>query len=110
MPFDIAALTAAHLSADRHHRHCCSIRSASCGSTNAASCSCWAACGRSKDPGLVIIIPFIQQMVRVDLRTRVFDVPPQDVISRDNVSVRVNAVIYYRIIDPEKIMRKRTTR
>jgi regulator of protease activity HflC (stomatin/prohibitin superfamily) len=55
-----------------------------------------------KGPGLVIVIPFIQQMVRVDLRTRVFDVPPQDVISRDNVSVRVNAVVYYRIVDPEK--------
>ena len=55
-----------------------------------------------KGPGLVIVIPFIQQMVRVDLRTRVFDVPPQDVISRDNVSVRVNAVIYYRVLDPEK--------
>ena len=55
-----------------------------------------------KGPGLVIIIPGIQQMVRVDLRTRVLDVPPQDVISRDNVSVRVNAVIYYRVIDPER--------
>ncbi len=55
-----------------------------------------------KGPGLVIIVPIIQQMVRVDLRTRVFDVPPQDVISRDNVSVRVNAVIYYRVMDPEK--------
>jgi regulator of protease activity HflC (stomatin/prohibitin superfamily) len=55
-----------------------------------------------KGPGLIIVIPFIQQMVRVDLRTRVFDVPPQDVISRDNVSVRVNAVLYYRVIDPEK--------
>jgi regulator of protease activity HflC (stomatin/prohibitin superfamily) len=55
-----------------------------------------------KGPGLVIIIPVIQQMVRVDLRTRVFDVPPQDVISRDNVSVRVNAVVYYRVLDPEK--------
>jgi regulator of protease activity HflC (stomatin/prohibitin superfamily) len=55
-----------------------------------------------KGPGLVIIIPVIQQMVRVDLRTRVFDVPPQDVISRDNVSVRVNAVVYYRVMDPEK--------
>jgi regulator of protease activity HflC (stomatin/prohibitin superfamily) len=55
-----------------------------------------------KGPGLVIIIPFIQQMIRVDLRTRVLDVPPQDVISRDNVSVRVNAVVYYRIVDPEK--------
>ena len=55
-----------------------------------------------KGPGLVIIVPLIQQIVRVDLRTRVFDVPPQDVISRDNVSVRVNAVVYYRVIDPEK--------
>lgn len=55
-----------------------------------------------KGPGLIIIIPFVQQMVRVDLRTRVFDVPPQDVISRDNVSVQVNAVVYYRIVDPEK--------
>lgn len=55
-----------------------------------------------KGPGLVILVPFVQQMVRVDLRTRVFDVPPQDVISRDNVSVKVNAVLYYRVIDPEK--------
>jgi regulator of protease activity HflC (stomatin/prohibitin superfamily) len=55
-----------------------------------------------KGPGLVIIIPFIQQMVRIDLRTRVLNVPPQDVISHDNVSVRVNAIIYFRIIDPEK--------
>jgi regulator of protease activity HflC (stomatin/prohibitin superfamily) len=55
-----------------------------------------------KGPGLIIIIPFIQQMVRVDLRTRLLDVPPQDVISRDNVTVRVNAVVYYRVLDPEK--------
>ena len=55
-----------------------------------------------KGPGLILIIPFIQQMVRVDLRTRLLDVPPQDVISRDNVTVRVNAVVYYRVIDPEK--------
>src|SRR5215813_11422380 len=55
-----------------------------------------------KGPGLVIIIPFIQQMVRIDLRTRVLDVPPQDVISRDNVSVRVNAVVYFRVLDPER--------
>jgi len=55
-----------------------------------------------KGPGLVIIVPFIQQMVRMDLRTRVLDVPPQDVISRDNVSVQVNVVIYYRVMDPEK--------
>jgi regulator of protease activity HflC (stomatin/prohibitin superfamily) len=55
-----------------------------------------------KGPGLVIILPGIQQMVRVDLRTVVLDVPSQDVISRDNVSVQVNAVIYFRVIDPAK--------
>ncbi len=55
-----------------------------------------------KGPGLVILIPFIQQMVRIDLRTFVIDVPTQDVISRDNVSVKVNAVIYFRVVDPEK--------
>jgi regulator of protease activity HflC (stomatin/prohibitin superfamily) len=55
-----------------------------------------------KGPGLIIIIPVIQQMVRVDLRTIVHDVPSQDVISRDNVSVKVNAVVYYRVIDPER--------
>jgi len=55
-----------------------------------------------KGPGLIVIIPGIQQMVRVDLRTRVMDVPSQDVISRDNVSVKVNAVVYLRVVDPEK--------
>jgi len=55
-----------------------------------------------KGPGLVIIIPGIQQMVKVDLRTIVMDVPPQDVISRDNVSVKVNAVLYFRVIDPQR--------
>lgn len=55
-----------------------------------------------KGPGLIILIPLIQQMVRVDLRTVVEDVPSQDVISRDNVSVKVNAVLYYRVVDPEK--------
>src|SRR3954468_5457629 len=55
-----------------------------------------------KGPGLVILIPGIQQMVRVDLRTVVLDVPTQDVISRDNVSVKVNAVVYFRVVDPEK--------
>jgi regulator of protease activity HflC (stomatin/prohibitin superfamily) len=55
-----------------------------------------------KGPGLIIIVPAIQQMVRVDLRTIVMDVPPQDVISRDNVSVKVNAVVYFRVIDPER--------
>jgi len=55
-----------------------------------------------KGPGLVILIPGIQQMVRVDLRTIVMDVPPQDVITRDNVSVKVNAVVYFRVIDPQR--------
>jgi regulator of protease activity HflC (stomatin/prohibitin superfamily) len=55
-----------------------------------------------KGPGLVIVIPIFQQMVRVDLRTRVLDVPEQDVISRDNVSVKVNAVVYFRVIDAQK--------
>src|SRR5437879_10181277 len=55
-----------------------------------------------KGPGLVIIVPFVQQMVRVDLRLRVLDIAPQDVISRDNVSVKVSAVVYYRVIDYEK--------
>ena len=52
-----------------------------------------------KGPGLILVIPIIQQAVRVDLRTRVLDVPPQDVITNDNVSVSVNAVLYYRVID-----------
>ncbi|MGD8932058.1 MAG: slipin family protein [Chromatiales bacterium] len=55
-----------------------------------------------KGPGLIIIIPIVQQMVRVDLRTIVLDVPTQDVISRDNVSVKVNAVVYFRVLDPER--------
>lgn len=55
-----------------------------------------------KGPGLVLIIPVVQQVVRMDLRTVVFDVPPQDVITRDNVSVKVNAVVYFRVVDPEK--------
>jgi len=55
-----------------------------------------------KGPGLIIVIPVIQQIVKVDLRTVVMDVPSQDVISRDNVSVKVNAVIYFRVVDPEK--------
>ena len=55
-----------------------------------------------KGPGLVILIPGIQQMVRVGLRVMVLDVPPQDVISRDNVSVKVNAVLYFRVVDPER--------
>ncbi len=55
-----------------------------------------------KGPGLIILIPFIQKMVRVDLRIIVLDVPEQDVISHDNVSVNVNAVVYFRVVDPEK--------
>lgn len=55
-----------------------------------------------KGPGLIIVIPGIQQMVRLQLRTVVMDVPSQDVISRDNVSVRVNAVVYFRVVDPQK--------
>lgn len=55
-----------------------------------------------KGPGFIIVIPFIQQMVKVDLRIVVMDVPSQDVISRDNVSVKVNAVLYFRVIDPQK--------
>jgi len=57
---------------------------------------------RVKGPGLVIIIPVFQQMVKVDLRIIVMDVPSQDVISRDNVSVKVNAVVYYRVVEPER--------
>jgi len=57
---------------------------------------------RVKGPGLIIVIPLIQQMVRVDIRTVVMDVPTQDVISRDNVSVMVNAVVYYRVVDSQK--------
>ena len=55
-----------------------------------------------KGPGLVLIIPGVQQVVRVDLRTVVLEVPTQDVISKDNVSVKVNAVIYFRVVDPER--------
>jgi regulator of protease activity HflC (stomatin/prohibitin superfamily) len=55
-----------------------------------------------KGPGLIILIPILQKMVRVDLRTIVMDVPTQDVISRDNVSVKVSAVLYFRVMDPEK--------
>ncbi len=55
-----------------------------------------------KGPGLIIVIPFIQQIVRVDLRVITMDVPEQDVISQDNVTVRVNAVLYFRVVDPER--------
>ncbi len=57
---------------------------------------------RVKGPGLVILMPGVQQMVRVDLRVVTLDVPPQDVISRDNVSVKVSAIVYFRVVDPQK--------
>jgi regulator of protease activity HflC (stomatin/prohibitin superfamily) len=57
---------------------------------------------RVKGPGIIIVVPIVQQIVKVDLRVIVMDVPSQDVISRDNVSVKVNAVVYFRVIDPEK--------
>jgi regulator of protease activity HflC (stomatin/prohibitin superfamily) len=57
---------------------------------------------RIKGPGLILIIPGIQNMIRVSLRTVVMDVPPQDIITKDNVTVRVNAVVYFRVIDPRK--------
>lgn len=56
----------------------------------------------AKGPGLIVVIPILQQLVRVDLRVVTLDIPPQDVISRDNVSVQVNAVIYFRVVDPSK--------
>src|SRR5262249_35235689 len=55
-----------------------------------------------KGPGLIILIPLVQQMVKMDLRTVVLDVPSQDLITRDNVSVKVNAVLYFRVVDPER--------
>jgi regulator of protease activity HflC (stomatin/prohibitin superfamily) len=57
---------------------------------------------RVKGPGLILVWPVIQQAVRTDLRTVVFNVPPQDVISRDNISVKVDAVVYFRVVDPQK--------
>lgn len=59
-----------------------------------------------KGPGLIILVPIVQQLVKVDLRVMVQVVPPQDVISRDNVSVKVNAVLYFRIVDPERAIIK----
>jgi regulator of protease activity HflC (stomatin/prohibitin superfamily) len=56
----------------------------------------------TKGPGIVVVVPFVQRMVKVDLRLVVLDVPTQDVISRDNVSVKVNAVVYFRIVDPAR--------
>jgi regulator of protease activity HflC (stomatin/prohibitin superfamily) len=56
----------------------------------------------SRGPGIIILIPFVEKMVKVSLRTIAFDVPPQDIITRDNVSVKVNAVIYFRVLDPSR--------
>ena len=58
--------------------------------------------GRAKGPGLIILIPIVDKMVRVSLRTVVLDVPPQDVITKDNVTIKVNAVVYFRVMDPMK--------
>src|SRR3712207_331861 len=58
--------------------------------------------GRAKGPGLFILLPLVDRMVKVDLRTVTMDVPPQDIITRDNVPARVNAVVYFRVVDPNK--------
>jgi hypothetical protein len=63
----------------------------------------------TKGPGLFLLVPFVQQMVRVDLRVIVDEVPPQDVISRDNVSIKVSAVIYFRVVDAERAIRSAIT-
>ncbi|MGZ9130142.1 MAG: SPFH domain-containing protein, partial [Candidatus Binatia bacterium] len=60
----------------------------------------------SRGPGMVYIIPGIEKMVKMDLRTVTMDIPPQDVITRDNVSVKVNAVLYFRVIDPNLAVRE----
>ncbi|HET9826131.1 MAG TPA: slipin family protein, partial [Chitinophagaceae bacterium] len=57
---------------------------------------------RAKGPGLILLIPIVDRMLRVSLRTVVLDVPPQDVITQDNVSIKVNAVVYFRVLDPQK--------
>src|SRR5689334_15343043 len=56
----------------------------------------------AKGPGLIILIPLVDHMVRIDLRTVTLDVPPQDVISRDNVTIKVNAVVYFRVVEPNR--------
>lgn len=58
--------------------------------------------GNGNGPGIVLLIPFVDRMVRVSLRTVVLDVPPQDIITKDNVSIKVNAVVYFRVIDPQR--------
>src|SRR5678815_2332062 len=57
---------------------------------------------RAKGPGIIFLIPIVDRMVRVSLRTVVLDVPPQDVITQDNVSIKVNAVVYFRVVDPQR--------
>ena len=57
---------------------------------------------RAKGPGLILLIPIVDRMLRVSLRTVVLDVPPQDVITQDNVSIKVNAVVYFRVLDPQR--------
>src|SRR5947208_7600808 len=57
---------------------------------------------RAKGPGLILLIPIVDRMLRVSLRTVVFDVPPQDIITQDNVSIKVNAVVYFRVLDPQR--------
>ncbi|HEX58607.1 MAG TPA: slipin family protein [Methanomicrobia archaeon] len=56
----------------------------------------------ARGPGLFLVIPLFESMVKIDLRTKVFDIPPQEVITKDNVTTKVNAVVYYRVVDPEK--------
>ncbi|MGK5087756.1 slipin family protein, partial [Bdellovibrionota bacterium FG-2] len=56
----------------------------------------------AKGPGLIVLIPFVDRMIRIDMRTVTLDVPPQDVISRDNVTIKVNAVVYFRVVDPNR--------
>ncbi len=60
----------------------------------------------ARGPGLIILIPILEKMVRVDLRTVTMDVPPQDAITKDNVTVKVNAVVYFRVIDPNRAVLK----
>ena len=60
----------------------------------------------SRGPGIIYVIPAIEKMVRMDLRTVTMDVPPQDVITRDNVSVKVNAVLYFRVLEPNRAIRE----
>ncbi len=62
--------------------------------------------GKVRGPGLVLLLPLVQEMVRVDLRTQVIEIPTQDVISRDNVSMKVDAVLYFNVVDPERAVIK----